>query len=473
MATLEFPTAEQIKDLVEATRAGFKTGKTLSLDWRKKQLRGILRFCREKHSLILEALEIDLGKSSFEGMTSEVVSVEWEAHFALKHLNRWAAPEKVRTPLLHQPGRSYILKEPLGLVLIIGAWNYPVQLTLVPLVAAIAAGNAAVLKPSEVSQATSRLLATELPKYLDPNAFTVLQGGAEETTEILKLPFDHIFYTGNPQVARIVMEAAAKNLTPVTLELGGKSPCLVDETADLALTAKRLIWGKFFNCGQTCVAPDYLLVEKAVAEPLKAQMLKTVEKFWSGHPETHSEYGRIVNSRHFDRIMGLLDNSGQVLCGGKGDKAKRYIAPTLIADPPETSPLLKEEIFGPILPILEVDSVSEAVNYVNDRPKPLVLYLFSENPKTQEFVLNHTSSGGVVLNHCLLHNLSPDLPFGGVGESGIGAYHGKAGFEALSHRKSVLKKPFYLDNPTIYPHLTGRLTKFTEQLIKIWRKVRA
>lgn len=472
MPTLELPTTEQINEIVQSARDTYSSGSTRSFQWRQTQLRGLLRFLKEKHHEILQALRADLGKPRFEGLTSEIVSAEWEAHYALKNLRKWMKPEKVRTPLIHQPGSSYIHKDPLGTVLIIGAWNYPIQLTLVPLVGAIAGGNAAILKPSEISESTSQLLHRYLPEYLDPSAISVVQGGPQETTELLKKRFDHIFYTGNGRVGQIVLEAAAKHLTPVTLELGGKSPCIVDDTVDVDVAAKRIVWGKFFNGGQTCVAPDYLLVTKGVAQRLKAAIQKTVVNFWKDGGRGSDNYPKIVNQRHFRRIMQLLDTECRVLCGGTGEESELYIAPTVLTEVSPDSPVMREEIFGPVLPILEVESVDEAITFVNDRPKPLALYLYSKDEATQAEVLQNTTSGGVVVNHCLLHNLALDLPFGGVGSSGMGSYHGKASFHTFTHRKSVMHKPFNIDLPLIYPNFSGRIAGLVEKFIQVWRKVR-
>jgi aldehyde dehydrogenase (NAD+) len=339
----------------------------------------------------------------------------------------------------------------LGVVLIISPWNYPLQLLLVPLVGAIAAGNCAVLKPSEITPAMSDLFARRLPNYVDRESIQVVEGGVAETTALLAERFDHIFYTGNGTVGRIVMEAAAKHLTPVTLELGGKSPCIVDQHTDLDVAAKRIIWGKFFNAGQTCVAPDYVLVQQAIEDALLARMKQTLVEFFGDDPSKSPDYGRIVNERHHQRLMKLLPGSGEVVAGGVGDEEKRYIAPTILRNVPADAPVMADEIFGPILPVLKYAGIDEAIARVNARPKPLALYLFTNDEEVQKRVLERTSSGGVTVNHTLLHLTVPALPFGGVGASGLGAYHGKFSFETFSHRKSVLIKPTWLDLKFIYP----------------------
>lgn len=462
----------QIPDSVQSLREAFQSGRTRSLDWRLEQLDGILRFLKERQAEILEALRIDLGKPRFDALVSEVVGVEMDVLHVRKSLSRWMRPEKVSTPFIHWPARSSIHKEPVGVVLIIAPWNYPLQLCLGPLVGAMAAGNAAVVKPSELSPATSALLSEHLPKYLDPNGVRVVQGAVEETTALLEQKFDHILYTGNGRVARIVMRAAAEHLTPVTLELGGKSPAIVDSSADLKLAAKRLVWAKCFNCGQTCVAPDYVLVEESVQERLLDEMASAVKKFYGHNPQSHSQYARIINDHHFRRLMDLLDGEHRVVCGGHGDQSDRYIHPTILADVAHDAKVMTEEIFGPILPVLSVPGVNEAVEFINQRPKPLALYVFSSSKQVQHQVLKSTSSGGAVINHCMLHNLVPELPFGGIGESGMGAYHGRASFDTFSHRKSVLEKPMGWDTFVLYPPYTRRLTGITERLVKLWRLLR-
>jgi aldehyde dehydrogenase (NAD+) len=364
-----------------------------------------------------------------------------------------------------QPGRSYIYRDPLGVVLIIGPWNYPLQLLLLPALGAIAAGNCVVLKPSELAPATSSLIARRLPEYLDAASVSVVEGGAAETTMLLAERFDHIFFTGGETVGRIVMQAAARHLTPVTLELGGKSPCIVDRHVDLEVAARRIVWGKFYNTGQTCVAPDYILAHKEIEERLLAKLKETVHEFFGDDPHSVADYGRIINERHYERLMGLLPGSGEIVTGGTGFPADRYIAPTILKNTSSEAPVMTGEIFGPILPVLKVQDVEHAIAFVNSRPKPLALYVFTSDPAVQAKVLDRTTSGGVTVNHTLLHLANPSLPFGGVGPSGMGAYHGRTTFETFSHRKSVLVKRTWLDPWFFYPPYTDAKKRWVRRII--------
>lgn len=455
---------ESIADIVDALRARFDAGLTRSMAWRIRQLEGIERFTQEREHDIAAALHADLGKPELEAYGAEISFVANDAAHMRKHLREWAKPERVSTPLVAHPGRSLILREPLGVVLIIAPWNYPFQLLMAPLCAAIAAGNAALLKPSEIAPHTSALLARELPKYVDESCIRVVEGGVEETTEILAQRFDHIFYTGNGHVGRIVMRAAAEHLTPVTLELGGKSPAIVDATADLDVTAKRLVWGKFFNAGQTCVAPDYVLVEASIRDTLIDRMGAVIREFYGADPKSTPDYARIVNDKHHQRLSKLLEGE-TVAVGGEHDRSTRYIAPTILKDVDPDSPVMSEEIFGPILPVLAVPHVDAAIRFVNERDKPLALYVFSSDKRVQTRVLERTSSGGAAVNHVWLHLAVPELPFGGVGQSGMGAYHGRHGFETFSHRKSVLRKPTQVDPDLLYPPYTERKAKWAKRLL--------
>jgi aldehyde dehydrogenase (NAD+) len=352
-------------------------------------------------------------------------------------------------------------------VLIIGPWNYPVQLVLAPLVGALAAGNAAVLKPSEVAAHTSRALARLIPRYLDGDAIAVIEGGVPETTALLDERWDHIFYTGNGTVGRVVMAAAAKHLTPVTLELGGKSPTIVDRSANLDVAARRIVWGKYINAGQTCVAPDYVLVDRRVEGPLSARMRDAVRQFYGDDPQASNDYGRIINDRHFARLARLIDDegSGEVLYGGDRDEDDRYFSPTAVRNPELTSPIMQEEIFGPILPVIAVDDTASAIEFVNSREKPLALYVFAEETEVANRVIASTSSGGACVNATIFHLAVPGLPFGGVGASGMGAYHGRATFETFSHAKSVLTKPTGIDPSIAYPPYRGIKAKLLRRLL--------
>jgi aldehyde dehydrogenase (NAD+) len=450
--------------LVAGLRATFETGRTRPEAWRREQLGGILRMLDERQADIVAALHDDLGKPELEAWGAEVAFTRSETELCVSKLASWMKPERVRTPLLAQPGRSRIVREPLGVVLIIGPWNYPFQLVMGPLAGALAAGNCAVVKPSEVSASTSALLARFLPEYVDPACVRVVEGGVPETTALLATRFDHVFYTGNGTVGRIVMQAAAKHLTPVTLELGGKSPCIVDRDVDLEVAARRIAWGKFYNAGQTCVAPDYLLVHEAVHDALLDRLKATLRSFYGDDPRKSPDYGRIVNDRHHRRLVKLLA-SGALVAGGEADEADRYIAPTILRDVSPDAPAMGEEIFGPILPVLRVAGIDEAISFVNGRDKPLALYVFSSNAEVIDRVVARTSSGGVTVNHAWMHLVVPGLPFGGVGESGMGAYHGRRSFDTFTHHKSVLEKGTLLDPPIMYPPYDETKQKWLRRLM--------
>ena len=452
-------------ELVARLRASFAGGRTRPLDYRQQQLEGIGRFLREREREIESALHHDMGRPAFEVYPSEIAFIAAEIALARKKLRSWSKPQRVSTSLVGQPGASWIYREPLGVVLIIAPWNYPLQLLLVPLIGAIAAGNCAIVKPSELVPATSALIASRLPEYIDGECVQVVEGGVPETTELLAEQFDHIFYTGNGTVGRIVMEAAAKHLTPVTLELGGKSPCIVDQHTDLDVAARRIVWGKFYNAGQTCVAPDYVLAHEAIEDELVSRMKQTIRDFFGDDPRASPDFGRIVNARHLGRLMKLLDGSGEVVAGGSADEHDRYIAPTILRNVAPDAPVMADEIFGPILPVIRVADIDQAVAFVNARPKPLALYLFTNDQAVQTKVLARTSSGGVTVNHTLLHLTVPSLPFGGVGASGLGAYHGRLSFETFSHRKAVLVKPTWLDPWFFYPPYNESKKRWVRRLI--------
>ena len=449
--------------LVGALRAYFDTGATKPLSWRRSQLDALEHFLMEREQDILDALAADLGKPATEAFGAEIGLTLSEIRLTRKKLASWMKPERVRTSLLAMPGRSYIYREPLGVTLIIAPWNYPFQLVVLPLIGAIAAGNCAVVKPSEISPNVSALIAKWLPKYLDRRAVQVVEGGAPETTALLREKWDHILYTGNGTVGRIVMEAAAKHLTPVTLELGGKSPCIVDESADLDVAAKRIVYGKFFNAGQTCVAPDYVLVHDHVHDALINRMVSIIREFYGDDPKQSPDFARIVNEWHHARLSRLLGNT-DVVTGGETDVSDRYIAPTILKNVKEDDAVMQEEIFGPILPVISVSSVEAAIGFVNRHEKPLALYVFAGDEAAQDRVLSGTSAGGTVLNHVWLHLSVPELPFGGVGESGMGAYHGRQSFETFSHRRSVLKKPTLPDPPILFPPYSARKLHWLKKL---------
>ncbi len=442
-----------IQVAIAKQRAFFATGKTKSYDFRVAQLHKLLGLIQEHDQLILDAVHADLRKPAIEAYGSEVLGAISEIKYVLKHLKAWMKPQKVGTPINLFPSSSYIYTEPLGVVLIIAPWNYPFALTIQPLIGAIAAGNCTILKPSEHAPHTSSAIAKIINNNFDPNFITAIEGGIETNQALLAEKVDHIFFTGGTAIGKIVMEAAAKHLTPVTLELGGKSPCIVDSTSNLDITAKRIIWGKFYNAGQTCVAPDYLLVQKDIKPVLIEKLVAYVKTFFGENPQQSPDFARIVNERQFDRLVNLLDE-GKILIGGNSDKCDRYIAPTLIDQVSPNSKIMAEEVFGPILPILEYDQLSDAIAFVNAQPKPLALYFFSSNKQNQERILQETSYGGGCFNDMILHLGNPELPFGGVGHSGMGSYHGKASFDTFSHRKSVLKNSFRFDLKWRYPPYT-------------------
>ncbi|MFM7536143.1 MAG: aldehyde dehydrogenase family protein [Acidimicrobiales bacterium] len=440
---------DTIADAVLTARSAFDAGATRSRDRRVALLRRLRDLLVSHEERLLAALAADLGKPRFEAWVTEVGFATSEIDGTLANLANWMAPQRVRTPLALKPGRSRIVSEPLGVVCIIGPWNYPLQLQLLAAVGAIAAGNAVVLKPSELAPASADALAAVVTELGEP-AVQIVQGGVAETTELLRHRFDHIVYTGNSRVARIVMRAAAEHLTPVTLELGGKSPAIVSRHANLDVAARRIAWGKFVNAGQTCIAPDYVLVERPVHDAFVAALGRHITAFYGTEPESSPDYARIVNDVHFHRIEKLL-HDGTVAVGGGSDPDTRYIAPTVLTGITAGDPVMQEEIFGPVLPVVAVESLDEAVRLVNAGDKPLALYTFSERAADNERVLTGTSSGGACVNATLLHVSNPHLPFGGVGESGMGAYHGKSGFDRLSHQRPVLERSTRLDPALAYP----------------------
>jgi aldehyde dehydrogenase (NAD+) len=448
-------------ELVAGLRAEHARGTTRPLAWRRGQLRALKAMLQEREGELLAALTADLGKSPTEGWMTEVRHVVNEIDHILSHLDRWSAPQRVPVRALLRPARARIVPEPLGVALVIAPWNYPLHLLLLPMAYALAAGNAVVGKPSEVSAATSAAIARWVPEYLDRRAVRIVEGDAPVVTSLLAERWDHIFYTGNGTVGRIVAAAAAAHLTPTTLELGGKSPAIVDRSANIEVAARRVAWGKWLNAGQTCVAPDYVLVDSAVADRFLEALGRAVHTFYGDDPAVSADYGRIVNERHWDRIHGLVEGSrrARVAIGGGGDRSSRYLAPTVLTGVDWDEPVMGEEIFGPVLPVLVTDGLDASIAAVNAHDKPLALYLFAEDRGVVDAVVARTSSGGVCVNATLLHLAVTDLPFGGVGESGMGAYHGKAGFDTFSHAKSVLQRTTRPDPPTLYPPY-GRLRKW-------------
>lgn len=438
---MNHPAPEQPADVVARLRATFRSGRTKPVEWRTTQLRRLRDLLTENGTDLADALHADLGKSSTEAFRTEIDFTIREIDHTLDHLTDWLRPESAPVPAhLGADASAWTQYDPLGVVLVIAPWNYPAQLLLAPVVGALAAGNAVVAKPSELAPATSAAVARLLPAYLDTDAVAVVEGGIPETTALLAERFDHIFYTGNGTVGRIVLRAAAEHLTPVTLELGGKSPAFVDRDADLTVVADRLARGKFLNAGQTCVAPDYVLTDPETAAALEPLLKDAVDTLYGSDPADSGEYGRIINERHFDRLTGLLD-SGRTVVGGTSDRTSKYIAPTVLADVDPKAPVMQEEIFGPILPIVTVPGLDAAVDFINDRDKPLALYVFTDSDTTRRRIADETSSGGLGYGLPLAHLTVSDLPFGGVGESGMGNYHGRYSIETFSHRKAILEKP--------------------------------
>lgn len=451
---------EKLKEILHKQRQFFESGKTKDLDFRITQLKILREAIIASETLIIEALRKDLNKDTFDSYTTEIGLVLNELSEFKKNLSKWDRRKTKRTPIIHFPARSYTYNEPYGLALIISPWNYPFQLTFSPLIGAIAAGNCAVLKPSEFSPHTSTVIANLVKECFDEEYITVICGEKEITQNLLEEKFDYIFFTGSVHVGKIVMAAAAKHLTPVTLELGGKSPCIVDENADLALAAKRIVWGKFMNAGQICLAPDYLMVNKKVKAPLIEEMKKVINKFYGANAHLDEKTPKIINEKHFQRLVNLLNNQ-EITWGGGHDISALKIEPTLVVHVNWDNSLMQEEIFGPILPILEFDNIDEVISMVNKHPKPLALYLFTKSKDLEERIIKSISFGGGCINDVIMHLVNSHLPFGGVGESGMGTYHGKHSYEAFSHQKSILKKSILLDIPIRYPtHKSLGLAKF-------------
>ncbi|MBS2968177.1 aldehyde dehydrogenase [Metabacillus sp. KIGAM252] len=455
---------DEIQQIIKEQQTYFAAQKTKNISFRMEQLKKLKNGVKKHEQAIAEALALDLNKSELEAYSTEIGILYEEINFTLKRLRNWAKPKKVRTALTHTGSRGYVIQEPFGAVLIIAPWNYPFQLALSPLVGAIAAGNTAVIKPSELTPNVSALIKKILQEQYPASYIAAAEGGVATSQALLEQPFDYIFFTGSVPVGKVVMEAAAKHLTPVTLELGGKSPTIVDEHANIKLAAKRIVFGKFTNAGQTCIAPDYLLVQKKVKQELLDAMKDAINEFFGDKPLESSRYSKIVNDRHYSRLTRYL-NDGEILFGGTRADETHRIAPTLLDQVDPDSPVMTEEIFGPIFPVMEYDTLDEAIEFVNSRPKPLALYLFTESKETEAEVTNLISFGGGCINDTLMHIATPYLPFGGVGESGMGSYHGKYSFETFSHAKSVLKQTTKFDFSFRYPSAKNGL-KLVKRLLK-------
>ncbi len=444
---------ESYQSLVTSQRKFFRTNQTKNVAFRLNALEKLRSAVKLYEQEFITALKDDLNKSEFEAYSTEIGIILEELRFTISKLRSWVKPVKVKTPITHIGSASYIYSEPYGTALIISPWNYPFQLAAAPLIGAIAAGNCAVIKPSELTPLTSQVFAKMIRELFPEKYITVVEGGVETSQALLQEKFDKIFFTGSVSVGKAVMEAAAKHLTPVTLELGGKSPCIVHEDANLKLAAKRIAWGKFTNAGQTCIAPDYLYVHQRIKEPFLCLLKEAIQEMYAGRSLT-----RIVSERHFSRLTSFL-NQGDIFTGGNASREELSIEPTVLTGITWEDPIMEEEIFGPILPVMEYTELDEVIDGIHKHPNPLALYLFSENAGTQKKLLSSISFGGGCINDTVYHVASPYLPFGGVGTSGIGAYHGKSSFDIFSHKKSVLKQTTLFDIPFRYPHVKNALKR--------------
>lgn len=442
------------QEIIKSQQVFFNSNATKPLHFRKEQLKKFQSVLKSNEALLYGAIYKDFKKSEFETYATELGMIYEELNHHLKNLKFWSAKKYVSTNLANFLGSSYIMPEPLGNILVIGAWNYPYLLSLQPVISAMAAGNTIIIKPSELAPNTSAAMAKIINENFPENYFHVWEGGVEETTEILKLKFDKIFYTGSSIVGKIVMKAAAEHLCPVILELGGKSPAIVTKSASIKMTAKRLAWGKFLNGGQTCVAPDYILVDKSVKAKLIAELIKQIKKIHGEHPQNSEAFVRIINKRHYERLLALLDQK-KIIFGGESDEKDLYLSPTIMDDIDWNDKVMQEEIFGPILPIIEYENLEEAIKQVKSREKPLALYLFTNKRSTSKRVFSELSFGGGGLNECIMHLTNPELPFGGVGNSGMGNYHGENGFKAFSHQKSIMQKTNWFEPFVKYAPYNG------------------
>jgi aldehyde dehydrogenase (NAD+) len=449
---------EQVQVLIQKQRDFFSQGETKNIEYRVEALQKLRKLIKDNEQNLMGALKEDLNKSKFDSFITEIGIVLEEIRFTLKNVRNWAKPRRVKSSITGIGSKSYIYPEPYGVALIISPWNYPFQLAIAPLIGAMAAGNCAIIKPSELTPKTSAILAKIINENYPSEYIAVVEGGIETSNALLKEKVDYIFFTGSVPVGKIIMEAAAKHLTPVTLELGGKSPCIVHEDANLKLAAKRIAWGKYINAGQTCVAPDYLYVQENVKEEFLKQLKDAVSDLYGENPITKGEFTRIVSERHFHRLISFL-NSGTIYFGGRFDLQSLILEPTVLTDVNWNDQIMQEEIFGPILPVMEYVHLSDVITQVNQRPKPLALYTFSESEQIQNELLQNVSFGGGCMNDTVFHLSSPYLPFGGVGESGIGAYHGKGSFDVFSHEKSILKQTTRFDLPFRYPNTKDALKK--------------
>lgn len=449
-----------IKEIVENQRTFFIRGNTIDYEYRRENLKKLKAMLKENESEIYFALKQDLNKSKHESFLTELGFLYSEIDFTLKNLKEWMAPVKMPSPLSHKGSKSYIVKEPYGVVLVISPWNYPLQLALAPAISALAAGNCVIIKPSEHAKHTSQLLSSLIQSTFDRSLFSVIEGDIETTQNLLKERFDYIFFTGSTNVGKEIMKAASEHLTPVTLELGGKSPAIIDADANINLAAKRIAWAKFTNAGQTCVAPDYIYLHEDVKFKFTKALVKHIKALYGKHPLYNEEYTKIINNKHFERLVQLLDQ-GSIIHGGNYNSETRLIEPTLIEKVTWDDPIMQEEIFGPLLPILTFKNIEDALYVIKRQEKPLALYYFGENEKIQQQVIEFISFGGGAINDALFHLANPHLPFGGVGNSGMGAYHGQYGFDTFTHKKGILKQTTKFDMPFRYPG-----SKFNTSVVK-------
>ncbi|MEG0691152.1 MAG: aldehyde dehydrogenase [Clostridium sp.] len=447
---------EDIHYIIEKLRKYFENGYTYNVDFRIETLKKLKNSIVNREEEIVLALKKDLNKAPLEGYASEIGIVLEEINFTIKNLKKWSKPKRVKSPISQFPSTSRIYSEPYGIVLIMSPWNYPFQLSIGPLVGAIAGGNCALIKPSEYSSNTAKVIEDIILEVFKSEYVALIRGGRDTNSKILEERFDYIFFTGSPLVGRIVMEAASKFLTPVTLELGGKSPCIVDETANINLAAKRITWGKFLNSGQTCVAPDYLLVHENVKNELLSKIGYYINEFYGDNPLESIDYPKIINKKHFDRLSSLI--SGDIYLGGEANPETLQIEPTIINNVSFSDPIMEDEIFGPIIPVIEFSDLSDVIDRVTEREKPLALYLFTNDKIVEDRVMERISFGGGCINDTIVHLANPNMPFGGVGSSGMGGYHGLASFDTFTHKKSILKKSNLIDISLRYPPYKDKLS---------------
>ncbi|XP_055602354.1 aldehyde dehydrogenase family 3 member B1-like isoform X2 [Uranotaenia lowii] len=462
-------TSMSFEDTVQQLRTSFVNGKTRNVEFRLQQLKNLLRMYEENGTEMAHVLAADLRKHKQEAFVMEIDFLINDLRNIIYNLREWVKPDKPEKSIVNMLDGVHIYKDPFGVVLVIGAWNYPLQLTLVPVAGAIAAGNCVVIKPSEIAAETSKFIARTIPKYLDPECFRVIEGGPKETSELLRQKFDYVFYTGSSRVGKIVHQACSENLTPCTLELGGKSPCYVDNTVDIAIATKRILWGKFINAGQTCIAPDYVLCTKEVQDKFVEESKKILNEWYGTNPKDSPDLCRIINQQHFQRLSSMIKGS-KVAIGGEQDSSEKYISPTILVDVSPNDPVMQDEIFGPILPIVNIDNAYDAIRFINSRIKPLCLYIFTKNGSDTNTIMQNTTSGGVCVNDTVMHFAVETLPFGGVGPSGMGAYHGKFSFDTFTHKKSCLTKDYNMIGEKLaasrYPPYSDSKLSFLTMLLK-------